>query len=62
MWAQKAGISLEDQRTKSQASIPLGRYGAPADFARAVVWLCSGANGYVTGQNLLIDGGMTEVY
>jgi 3-oxoacyl-[acyl-carrier protein] reductase len=62
MWAQKAGISLEDQRAKSQASIPLGRYGAPADFARAVVWLCSGANGYVTGQNLLIDGGMTEVY
>jgi len=62
IWAQKAGITLEEQRTRSQASIPLGRYGAPADFARAVVWLCSGANAYVTGQNLLIEGGMTEVY
>jgi len=62
MWARKAGIAPEEQRAKSQASIPLGRYGAPADFARAVAWLCSGANRYVTGQNLLIDGGMTEAY
>lgn len=62
VWAEKAGITREEQRAKSEAAIPLGRYGSPADFARAVVWLGSGANGYVTGQNLLIDGGMTEGY
>ena len=62
IWAEKAGITREEQRRKAQGSIPLGRYGEPAEFAKAVVWLCSGANGYVTGQNLLIDGGLTEVY
>ena len=62
MWAEKAGITREEQRAKAEGAIPLGRYGAPADFARAVVWLCSEANAYVTGQNLLIDGGMTEAY
>jgi len=62
MWADKAGITREEQRAKAEGAIPLGHYGAPADFARAVVWLCSEANAYVTGQNLLIDGGMTEAY
>ncbi|HRQ89547.1 MAG TPA: SDR family oxidoreductase [Bacteroidia bacterium] len=62
IWAEKAGITREEQRRKAQGAIPLGRYGEPAEFAKAVVWLCSGANGYVTGQNLLIDGGLTEVY
>ena len=62
LWAEKAGLSYGEQRARSESSIPLGRYGQPAEFARAVVWLCSGANGYVSGQNLLIDGAMTEVY
>lgn len=62
IWAEKAGISREEQRAKAESSIPLGRYGEPAEFARAVVWLSSQANAYVTGQNLIIDGGMTEVY
>ncbi len=62
IWAEKTGISPEEQRAKGEASIPLGRYGSPADFARAVVWLSSAANGYVTGQNLLIDGGLSEAY
>jgi len=62
IWAEKAGITRDEQRAKAEAAIPLGRYGDTADFARAVVWLCSGANAYVTGQNLLIEGGMTEVY
>lgn len=62
IWAEKAGISPEAQRAKGEAAIPLGRYGSPADFARVVVWLSSEANGYVTGQNLPIDGGLTEAY
>lgn len=62
LWADKASISPAEQRAKGEASIPLGRYGSTADFARAVVWLSSAANGYVTGQNLLIDGGLSEAY
>lgn len=61
-WADKAGITREEQRAKSEKAIPLGHYGEPADFARTVVWLSSGANRYVTGQNLLIDGGLSEAY
>ncbi|MEM7601107.1 MAG: SDR family oxidoreductase [Verrucomicrobiota bacterium] len=62
IWAEKAGISLEEQRTQSQASIPLGKYGEPADFGRIVAFLCSEANAYLTGQNVLIDGAMVEAY
>lgn len=62
IWAENAGITVEEQRTKSQASIPLGKYGEPADFGRIVAFLCSEANAYLTGQNILIDGAMVEAY
>ena len=62
IWAGQAGISFDEQRTRSQAAIPLQRYGSPADFGRIVAFLCSEANAYVTGQNILIDGAMVEAY
>ena len=39
--------------------IPLGRFGEPDDIARVVSFLCSEAAAYVTGQTLVVDGGMT---
>lgn len=39
------------------AKTPLGRFGAPAEVAGAVVWLASPAGAFVTGQNIVIDGG-----
>jgi NAD(P)-dependent dehydrogenase (short-subunit alcohol dehydrogenase family) len=42
-----------------QARIPAGRKGDPRELAAAVVFLASVASGYVTGQTLLVDGGMT---
>lgn len=39
------------------AAYPLGRTGKPAEVAEAVVYLCSDAAAYVTGHNLMIDGG-----
>lgn len=62
IWAEKAGISFEEQRSRSQASIPLRKYGEPGDFGRIVTFLCSEANAYLTGQNILIDGAMVEAY
>lgn len=39
---------------------PVGRVGTPPDVAEAVAWLISERSGFVTGQNLVIDGGMTR--
>lgn len=38
---------------------PVGRVGTPEDVGRAAVFLCSGESGFITGQNIVIDGGMT---
>ena len=40
-------------------TMPLGRFGQPADIASAVSWLASREASYVTGQTLVIDGGQT---
>lgn len=58
--ASKAGISVEEQRTRTEKEIALGRYGQADEFARYVVFLGSPANTYVTGQALLADGGLTR--
>jgi NAD(P)-dependent dehydrogenase (short-subunit alcohol dehydrogenase family) len=42
-----------------EGRIPVGRKGAPAELAAAVVFLASDAAGYITGQTLPVDGGMT---
>ena len=39
---------------------PAGRVGNPLDIANAVMYLCSDAAGFVTGENLCVDGGMTK--
>jgi NAD(P)-dependent dehydrogenase (short-subunit alcohol dehydrogenase family) len=44
------------------AAIPIGRLGTPADVAEAVVWLCSDAAAYITGQALSVDGGYLTGY
>ncbi|MET8223219.1 SDR family oxidoreductase [Streptomyces sp. NPDC005301] len=47
----------EDSEEEIAASLPLGRIGEPADVARAVVWLASDAADWITGADLLVDGG-----
>jgi len=37
--------------------IPMGRVGRPEEIASAVLWLCSDAASYVTGQSISVDGG-----
>jgi len=48
----------EDMRKKLLERIPLQRLGQPDDVAGAVVFLCSPAGSYITGQILTVDGGM----
>lgn len=48
----------EEQRAALAKQIPLGRLGDPTDIARAVLFLASDLAGYITGQVLVVDGGM----
>ena len=58
--ARAQGVSVEEVRRQVEAQIPLGRYGRPEEFAKAAAFLASPANGYVTGQAILVDGGMVR--
>ena len=40
---------------------PAGRVGKPEDLAEMVLFLCSGKAGFITGENICIDGGMTKL-
>jgi 3-oxoacyl-[acyl-carrier protein] reductase len=42
-------------------SLPLARFGKPADIAAAVRFLISDAAGYITGASLVVDGGLLQV-
>ncbi len=58
--AESQGVPVEKVRGSFEARIPLGRYGTPEEFARVAAFLASPANSYVTGQAILVDGGMVR--
>ena len=55
--AQKSGQSLEAVRETRRKNIPAQRFGNPAEFGAACAFLCSQQASYITGQNILTDGG-----
>jgi 3-oxoacyl-[acyl-carrier protein] reductase len=55
--ATKTGQSLEDVREARRKTIPAKRFGNPAEFGAACAFLCSQQASYITGQNILTDGG-----
>ena len=57
MTASKRGITIEQAANERIASIPAKRLGTPEEFGAACAFLCSTHAGYITGQNLLLDGG-----
>jgi 3-oxoacyl-[acyl-carrier protein] reductase len=56
-WAEQSGRPLEEIVHERAAANPAGRFGDPAEFGEACAFLCSAQAGYITGQNLLLDGG-----
>lgn len=55
----KEGIITKEQLEEDAKKYPLKRYGKPEEVAYAVIYLLSDASAWVTGTNLLIDGGYT---
>lgn len=55
--AEKAGIDITELTNKKAESNPSGRFGKPEEFGEYCAFLCSQQAGYVTGQNILMDGG-----
>lgn len=54
-----AGIITKEQLEEDTKKYPLKRYGQPEEIAYAVIYLLSDASKWVTGSNLIIDGGYT---
>src|SRR5574344_2369991 len=56
--AQKNGQTIEEGRADQIATVPTKRLGDPAEFGAICAFLCSRHAGYITGENILPDGGM----
>lgn len=55
--AKTVGQSFEQFFEARKKAIPAGRFGDPAEFGELCAFICSAQASYITGQNLLIDGG-----
>ena len=55
--AKAMGADLDEFTEQQMASVPAQRFGDPTEFGEACAFLCSARAGYITGQNLVIDGG-----
>jgi 3-oxoacyl-[acyl-carrier protein] reductase len=56
--AKKQGITVEQAEKARAAAVPAKRVGDPDEFGAACAFLCSAHAGFITGQNLLMDGGI----
>jgi NAD(P)-dependent dehydrogenase (short-subunit alcohol dehydrogenase family) len=54
-------VANPQARAMIESMTPMGRMGRAEEIAEAVVWLCSDAASFITGQPLLVDGGVTAI-
>ena len=52
-------LADETARARTARAHPLGRIGRPEEIAAAAVWLCSDESSFVTGEAIVVDGGLT---
>lgn len=55
------GISMEEAQARRAATIPARRYGTAEEFGAMCAFLCSQHAGFIVGQNILLDGGATNL-
>src|ERR1700691_6269300 len=55
--AEKRGITVDAMLAERAKLNPAGRFGEPDEFGQACAFLCSAKAGFITGQNILLDGG-----
>ena len=55
--AEKRGIDVEQVLAERAKLNPAGRFGDPEEFGQACAFLCGAKSGFITGQNILLDGG-----
>ncbi|MGV6850150.1 MAG: SDR family oxidoreductase [Marinibacterium sp.] len=59
--SERDGTPLEQVKAARLATIPARRYGTKEEFGQTCAFLCSQHAGYIIGQNILIDGGATNL-
>jgi 3-oxoacyl-[acyl-carrier protein] reductase len=55
--AEKRGVPVEQVLAERAKLNPAGRFGTPEEFGQACAFLCGAKSGFITGQNILLDGG-----
>jgi NAD(P)-dependent dehydrogenase (short-subunit alcohol dehydrogenase family) len=55
-------LADDEQRSRRLVHIPMGRFGEPIEIAKAALFLASDDSSFMTGQSLLVDGGITAAY
>lgn len=55
--AAEGGLTTEEATARAAAALPAGRLGTPEEFGAVCAFLCSVHTGFITGQNILLDGG-----
>jgi NAD(P)-dependent dehydrogenase (short-subunit alcohol dehydrogenase family) len=55
-------LSDDARRNRRLVHIPMGRFGEPIEIAKGALFLASDDSGWMTGQSLIVDGGITAAY
>jgi 3-oxoacyl-[acyl-carrier protein] reductase len=58
--AERLGTNVEEYAEQIKSVIPMGRFATPSEIGNAIAFLATPAAAYITGTNLVVDGGRTS--